>query len=1149
MGLYGLNKGRNMTFDKLYNMYSDTQVIRATKGDFKHTNASYIQLMSAIRFVKSDKHLFIVLPNLYEAQKYYDAISLILGDEKVLFYPTDQLLTSMMALGSPEFKNERLYTLRQLLKNEQKFVVITTQEGILKRQLKPKDYYNSVLTLKSGNYFHLEDLTKKLVYNGYQFNYTVERPGDFSVRGSIVDIFTFDHKDPYRLDFFGDEIESIKTFDVLTQKSISKVDSLDLSPLHELFFTDKQKDYAKEAIEKHFSEFDLSEKELVKYETDLEHLNERKKLDSLLTYISFFNPDETTILDFAGNYELILVDSSKMKINDETTLFDLQTYNETMGGNHFSTLNFKLPFSYMVDKAHINFEIFQTVDPKYTDLGIFDVEPFHGILEQLLLFLEEYKTFNILIALKNQVSYERLKDFFNQHKVQYSTTDFNGVSIQVIHEELITNFIDITNQFVVLSEDVIFSTKQRTKIRYRSVINQAIKIRDASELQNGDYVVHYDFGIGQYNGLKTMSLSGDKRDYLHIIYANNEALYVPTDQIELVLKYRNYDELAPKLSNLSGKQWSKTKASVRKRIKDLSDRLLNLYAKRNQAIGYAYSQDNELLEQFENDFMYEETPDQTKAINQVKEDMESSRPMDRLIAGDVGFGKTEVALRAAFKAVTEAKQVAYLVPTTVLARQHYHTFKDRFEKYGGNVALLSRFVSKKEQTEVLEKLKKGFIDVVIGTHRLLSDDVKFNDLGLFIIDEEQRFGVEHKERIKEIKVNVDTLTLSATPIPRTLQMAMYGLKDLSMIETPPLNRYPVQTYVVERQDALVKEAIDRELARGGQVFYLFNYVERIESIVAKLQKLVPNARIAYAHGKMTKNKLEDVLSAFIEKEFDILVSTTIIETGVDIPNTNTLIIHDADRLGLAQLYQLRGRVGRSDRIAYAYLMFDGYRNMNDEAKKRLSVIEDFTDLGSGFKIALRDLSIRGAGDMLGQEQSGFIDSVGMELYMKLLDEVMRGIEEDVVKKETPDQVFASRHIPTEYINNDPVRIEIHKKIANLNSLNDLENLKVELVDRFGDIDIDVLTYMYEKLYKKLGSKIGIDKTIRSTDSIKMILSLDASMKVDSNRLLKVASESRTRISLGDVRGHLEITMITRNHPEHWLYLASELLELYLREEN
>lgn len=1136
-----------MIFNTLYNYYKNSEVIKASKGDFKHTNASYIQLMTAIRFVQSDKHLFIVLPNLYEAQKYYDAISLILGDEKVLFYPTDQLLTSMMALGSPEFKNERLYTLRQLLKNEHKFVVVTTQEGILKRQLKPKDYYNSVLQIKSGSYHHLEDLTRKLVYNGYQFNYTVERPGEFSVRGSIVDIFTFDHKDPYRLDFFGDEIESIKTFDVLTQKSISKVDYLDLSPLHELFFTDKQKEYATNEIRIHFSKFNLSEKEELKYQTDLEHLGERKKLDSLLMYISFFNNDKTTILDFASGYELILVDASKMKMNDETTQFDLNTYNETMGGNNFSTLEFKMPFDYMMDKYHLSFEIFQNADPKFKDLGVFDVESFHGILQQLLMFIEEYKKFNIIISLKNKVSFERLKDFFDENKVKYDTDDLNQTSIQIVNEELITNYIDISSNLVVLSEDVIFSTKQRTKIRYRSVINQAIKIRDASELQTGDYVVHYDFGIGQYNGLKTMSLSGDKRDYLHIIYANNEALYVPTDQIELVLKYRNYDELAPKLSNLSGKQWSKTKASVRKRIKDLSDRLLNLYAKRNQAIGYAFSMDNELLDQFENDFMYEETPDQKKAISLVKSDMESSRPMDRLIAGDVGFGKTEVALRAAFKAVTDAKQVAYLVPTTVLARQHYYTFKERFEKYGGNVALLSRFVSKKEQTETLEKLKKGFIDVVIGTHRLLSEDVKFNDLGLFIIDEEQRFGVEHKEKIKEIKVNVDTLTLSATPIPRTLQMAMYGLKDLSMIETPPLNRYPVQTYVVERQDALIKEAIDRELARGGQVFYLFNYVERIESVVAKLQKLVPNAKIAYAHGKMTKNKLEDVLSAFIEKEFDILVSTTIIETGVDIPNTNTLIIHDADKLGLAQLYQLRGRVGRSDRIAYAYLMFDGYKNMNDEAKKRLSVIEDFTDLGSGFKIALRDLSIRGAGDMLGQEQSGFIDSVGMELYMKLLDEVMKGIETDMPKKEIPDQVFASRHIPTEYINNDPVRIEIHKKIAQLDSLAELESLKLELIDRFGEIDIDVLTYMYEKLYKKLGSRIGIEKTIRSTDAIKMIISLDASIKIDPNILLKAASESKTRVSLGDVRGHIEITMIIRNHTEHWLYLASELLELYLKE--
>ncbi len=1128
--------------DKISKSYIDSKVVKASKGDFKHVNHAYIQLLLTLKFKQSNKNLFIVLPNLYDAQKYYDSLSLTLGDENVLFFPSDQTLTAMMALGSPEFKNERLYTLRQLLKNEHPHVVVTTQEGILQRELSPSDYLNSVVQIEKGMTYDLQALTKKLIYDGYQYNFTVERPGEFSVRGSIVDIFTFDNKNPYRLDFFGDEIESIKTFDVVTQKSIGPADAIDLAPLSEMFYTDRQKEVALGKIRNHFDSLNLSEKELEKFNQDMIHLEERKRMDGLLLYISFFNPKETTVLNFSNQHDLVVVDSYKLSINEETKEADMLTYNETMLGDAFSKLSFRLPLAYLLNQDHLSFDIYQSTNPQTIDLGVTDVTPYQGFLEPFLIFIEQYKEFKIYLTLQNKVSFERMKEFLDEHHVSYNDVKSN---IELYHFDLPGSFIDTKEKIVVITEDMLFATKHKTKIRYRSVINQAIKIRDAAELTIRDYVVHYDFGIGQYKGIKTMELSGEKRDYLYIIYDNQEALYVPTDQIDLILKYRSHEDLAPKLSKLSGKQWSKTKASVRKRIKDLSDRLLKLYASRNMAEGHAYSIDNEMQEQFENDFLYDETKDQKLAIEAVKKDMEAQRPMDRLIAGDVGFGKTEVALRAAFKAVMDSKQVAYLVPTTVLARQHYYTFKERFEKYGASVALLSRFVSKKEQTETLAKLSKGYVDVVIGTHRLLSEDVKFKDLGLFIIDEEQRFGVEHKEKIKEMKVNVDTLTLSATPIPRTLQMAMYGLKDLSMIETPPLNRYPVQTYVVERQDALIKEALDRELSRGGQVFYLYNRVEDIERIVVKLQTLVPKARIAYAHGKMTKNKLEDVLSAFIEKDFDILVSTTIIETGVDIPNTNTLIIHDADQMGLAQLYQLRGRVGRSDRIAYAYLMYDARKNINDEARKRLSVIEDFTDLGSGFKIALRDLSIRGAGDILGQEQSGFIDSVGMELYMKLLDEVMAGKLEEEPRKEIHDQVFASRHIPESYINHDPVRIEIHKRIADLNRMKDVENLKAELIDRFGPIDIEVQTYMYEKLYKKLGSLIGVEKTIRDNSEIKMILSQEASSRVDGLKLFQTANRSITQIRLADLRGHVHITMVVKGRSEHWLYLACLFLEQYL----
>lgn len=1113
-------------------------------GTFKHVNDAYIQFITAFKFQSQQQNIFIVLPNLYAAQKYYDTLSEILGDEAVLFYPADQMLTTMMALGSPEFKNERLHTIRTLLENKRKYLIVTTPEGILQRQLKPQDYLRSVFDIKTGGTYDVSKIVKTLVYNGYQQNYTVERPGEFSLRGSILDIFSYDSKDPYRLDFFGDELETIKLFDVITQKSFQVIDEISLTPLSELFFTDQQKHEAINKINSYMQDKELSEKEQQKINQDLENLSQRRRLDSLMLYISFFNEQETTILNFSSKHHIVVVDPFKMKLNEETLQSDLATYSHTMQGSILSQLPVRIALEHLINQAKDIYDLYRISDVGH-NLGIIDPIPFSGVLESLYVFLQQYQDYTIVFSLIQEKYMEEIRSFFDNYHVSYHISDaLTEGQIHLTQTKYPGSFIDEKHKIIVLTEDILFLSKQRHRIRYRSVINQSTKIRDTSELNAGDYVVHYDFGIGQYLGLKTMQLSGQKRDYLHIIYDKGEALYVPTDQIDLVLKYRSNDDLAPKLSRLGTKQWSKTKASVKKRIKDLSDRLLKLYAARNQTKGFAFSKDSEAMLQFENDFGYEETKDQQTAIQKVKADMEVIKPMDRLIAGDVGFGKTEVALRAAFKAVLDVKQVAYLVPTTVLARQHYYTFKERFEKYGANVALLSRFVSKKEQKEIINKLSKGYVDVVIGTHRLLSEDIKFKDLGLFIIDEEQRFGVEHKEKIKEIKVNVDTLTLSATPIPRTLQMAMYGLKDLSMIETPPLNRYPVQTYVVERHDALIKEAIDRELARAGQVFYLYNRVEDIDRIVLKLNKLAPQARIAFAHGKMSKDKLEDVLSDFIDKSFDILVATTIIETGVDIPNTNTLIIHDADTFGLAQLYQLRGRVGRSDRIAYAYLMFDARKNINDEARKRLAVIEDFTELGSGFKIALRDLSIRGAGDILGQEQSGFIDSVGMELYMKLLDEVMSGKIEDEPRKEIVDEVFASRHIPTEYIDNDSVRIEIHKRIAGLSNMEQLDDLKVELEDRFGGLDVDVVTYMYEKLFKKLAYKLGVEKTRKDLNEVVLTLSESGSQNIDGEKLLYAASRAEAQIRLSNVRGKVQIMIMTKNQKEHWLYLSIQFISGY-----
>ena len=640
-----------------------------------------------------------------------------------------------------------------------------------------------------------------------------------------------------------------------------------------------------------------------------------------------------------------------------------------------------------------------------------------------------------------------------------------------------------------------------------------------------------------------MTLSNIKRDYIKLMYAGNDFFYVPLEQINMIAKYGGASEASPRLTKLGGTAWAKTKERVKNKVNDISAKLINLYAARQASKGFSFSEDSSMQIEFDSDFAFEETTDQMQAINDVKSDMESQRPMDRLICGDVGYGKTEVAMRGAFKAILDNKQVAYLAPTTVLVSQHYHSFKKRFEKYGANICMISRLTSTKEQKEIIAKLKEGQIDVIIGTHRLLSKDIVFKDLGLLIVDEEQRFGVEHKERIKEMKINVDTLTLSATPIPRTLQMSMLGIKDLTVINTPPKNRYPVQTYVLERHDIVLKDAIEKELARGGQVFYLYNRVENIELIVEKIKELSPMARVCYAHGQMNKNMLEDRINAFVDGKFDVLVCTTIIETGIDIPNANTLIIHDASTLGLSQLYQLRGRVGRSSRIAYAYLMYDKGKILNEEATKRLQAIRDFTELGSGLKIAMRDLSIRGAGDILGSDQSGFIDSVGIDLYMKILEETIneqRGLIKD--DEEIPTGIaYVNRHIPKSYIDDDGIRIEIHKKIDKLKSIDEIKQLISELEDRFGSVSEEIRLYMYERLYYNLCKKFKIRDTIQNNKEIIIKFNEKVSSEIDGEKLFMASLLCGDMIKLSSINQKLTIKLLLDKANRHWLYIICEFL--------
>ena len=701
------------------------------------------------------------------------------------------------------------------------------------------------------------------------------------------------------------------------------------------------------------------------------------------------------------------------------------------------------------------------------------------------------------------------------------------------------------DKYVIISEKELYNKKELVA-SYKTNFKIGNKVRDINKLQVGDYIVHNVHGIGIYCGIKTLFKNGLKKDYLQLEYRDGDKLYIPVEKLELISKYSAKDGIEPKLNKLGGIEWEKTKLRVRKKIEDIAGDLLKLYAERENSIGFSFLKDDETQLNFESEFMYEETVDQLKVIDEIKKDMESPHPMDRLVCGDVGYGKTEVAFRAIFKATLSGKQVALLCPTTILSTQHYNNAMERFKNFNVEIEVMNRFVTAKKQKEIINRLKEGKIDLLIGTHRILSDDINFKNIGLLVVDEEQRFGVKHKEKIKKYKANIDVLTLSATPIPRTLQMSMTGIRSLSLIETPPTNRYPVQTYVLEENNQIIKDAIYKEIARKGQVFILYNHIEDIDSKVHEISRLVPEANIVCAHGKMDKNKLEDVMISFQEKKYDILLCTTIIETGIDIPTVNTLIIIDSDRFGLSQLYQIRGRVGRSNKIAYCYLMYKKGKILTEVATKRLNVIKEFTELGSGFAIAMRDLSIRGAGDILGSEQAGFIDSVGVELFLRMLNEEVNRLKGVKIKEESTNNqplIEVSTTIDDNYVLDEDLKIEIHKKINSIDSEHTLNDIKAELEDRFGKLSEELIIYMYEALFEHIASDLKIKKVNQTKNLISITLPSILSDNIDGDKLfIKVCSLNRNfRFSMKD--RELIIILNTSNLDKHYIYYLVELLNI------
>ncbi len=1101
----------------------------------KNQNANFMLNLIVADFLKNDKSLFVVLPTLFEAQKCYDALTNMLDEDAVLFFPADELIAVELLDIEGDFKYERINTLVSLLDSNKKYIIVLNLTGAIRYEMSLEKLKDYIFRIDNNSVINEQKLYHKLEEMGYQFSYTVTKTGEYSHRGSIIDIFPLNYSHPFRIDLFGDDVDSIKTFDQETQRSIEKVDSFTVIPVKELIYTD---DELKETVIKitELSSKSISEEEKNKFNRDITNLNLRKNTDNMMRYIKLFDQNATPIFDFVENKRVYLIDYKKCEDTYEHLVLDLKNYCEDIGGFLLLELDYLKDFHYVQRNSDVLSEGVVDVFKNGEDLLVTVPDKMLADKNKIVSFLSRHLgKYTILLNFKNRIRADHLKEDLLAEGIYFrevhAIEDIDSNVINIFFDDYAPSFKSDVLKIIVLNEETLFEIKYQTrKPKYKSVYKNTTKINRYDELVIGDYVVHFDYGIGRYAGLKTMENNGIKRDYIYIEYADSDALYIPLEQINSIEKYgsKAYEDV--KLSSLSSKSWSVQKAKAVKRIHEISQNLIRLYARRQAAVGFEFKPDTEEQIQLEADFGYELTPDQNKAIIEIKREMESPRVMDRLVCGDVGYGKTEVALRAAFKAVMSGKQVVVLAPTTILSRQHYLNFKGRMDKFGVRVDLLNRLQKPKKQKETLEALATGEVDVVIGTHKLLGKTVKYHDLGLLIIDEEQRFGVMQKERIKELKVNIDTLTLSATPIPRTLQMSMVGIKELSMLETPPKNRYPIQTYVLERNESIIRDAILRELARGGQVFYMYNLTESIFDIENHLKSLVPEARFCVGHGKMEKDELENVIQDFIDKKYDVLVCTTIIETGIDMPDANTLLIHDASRLGLSQLYQLRGRVGRSDKIAYSYLMYDPKSILSEMALKRLETIKEFNELGSGFKIAMRDLAIRGAGDFLGDSQSGFIESIGLETFLHILDEELKNSGEEVKKVEKKDvdvslkKVYASRTISDNYINNEDVKIEIHKKIDRIRTLDDLQALTAELIDRFGNFDEVIEVYMYEKLMSQLAKRLDIKKILDTKSQILLYMSQEKSSKMDGNLIFKLATETSKEIELHYVNKQIEIVM-------------------------
>lgn len=1039
--------------------------------NISNINSSYKEILGGLVFNESKKTILYITATDYIAQKKAASLEKILGNS-VGYFPMESIHDYFADVHSREINDQRLKVLGRILL-EEKMLLVVSIEALLKKLMPKEEFSELFFTLRLEEEQDQNQLMAKLFDLGYENVSQVEAKGQYAHRGGILDIFPTISEVPYRIEFFGDEIESIRIFDPETQLSLEGTKEVRISPGREIVLTDEKRKVALKKIKKIYGE-DQG------YAPLIERMEEEKGThdEALFPFVK----GDNSLIEYLKNGICIWDEPPRTRESLGVFYEKLHRDFETLSQEYFMFPEERNKFYAFggIEKAldqwiQIKAHVFSARGKKgiSLDMRSKDVDSFVGNIGLFTQYIKGALEKNYIINIrgKSEESIKKIRDLLEGEEIhRYTSERLSGIQIEL--GEISQGFEIPKEQFLCINQTEILKENLRERRKHRK---KGRKIDSFTQLNKGDYVVHDTHGIGIYRGIEQLRIDEIIKDLMVIEYANDAKFYCPVDQMDAIQVYIGTGEKKPRINQLGTSDWSRSKTKVKAAVEDMADELIALYAKRKNLKGYAFGPDSSWQTEFEESFPHIETLDQLQVVEEIKGDMESTQPMDRLLCGDVGYGKTEVALRAAFKAVMEGKQVALLVPTTILAQQHYQTALERFKKYPVEIGLLSRFKTKKQQEQTLKDLTKGKLDMVIGTHRLLSKDVVFHNLGLLIVDEEQRFGVRHKERIKQLKEDVDVLTLSATPIPRTLHMSMVGVRDMSVIDEPPAGRRPVQTYVLESNPSIIKDAIEREIKRGGQVYFVHNRIQDIFEVGRKIQKLVPEARVVVAHGRMTGGELEDIMIDFLEHEYDILVTTTIIESGLDIKNANTLIVDNGDHMGLSQLYQLRGRVGRSEVQGYAYITHPP-RILSEIAQKRLQAIKDFTAFGSGFKVALRDLEIRGAGNILGAEQSGNLSTIGYELYCRILEDAVRsriGKTQTSINKELNINLDVSSYIPETYISNEELKYDIYKKLSYVKNQKDYDELEDELLDRFGDIPKGVYNLMALAMIKDLGRSLGV----------------------------------------------------------------------------